>query len=107
MQRSEFERMSIDQLWAMHVEVSETLAARLSAEKGVLEERLKALSGPSHTAQSDTSERRPYPPVLPKFRNPDDPAETWSGRGRQPRWVIQQLRLGKRIEEFKILPTGK
>jgi H-NS histone family len=24
--------------------------------------------------------------VFPKYRNPDQPAETWTGRGKQPRW---------------------
>ena len=89
--------MPIDKLWALHEVISETLAARLDAEKRVLEKRLNLLSN-----QANTSKRRPYPPVLPKFRNPDDPAETWSGRGRKPRWFTEKLRLGKRLEELKI-----
>jgi DNA-binding protein H-NS len=67
------------------------LTARIAAEKRVLEERLDQLN-----TQANTSQRRPYPPVRPKFRNPDNPAETWAGRGRQPRWVAEQLRLGRR-----------
>ena len=102
MQRSEYERMSNDELWALHVAVSKTLAAKLTAAKDMLERRLKLLNGQSHTAQSKTSERRPSPPVLPKFRNPDAPGETWTGRGRQPRWLTQQLISGKRMEELKV-----
>jgi DNA-binding protein H-NS len=30
-------------------------------------------------------------PVLPRYRNPEDPTETWSGRGRQPKWVKDHL----------------
>ncbi|RME57731.1 H-NS histone family protein [Candidatus Parcubacteria bacterium] len=30
-------------------------------------------------------------PVPPKYRNPDNPSETWTGRGRQPKWVQQAL----------------
>ena len=97
MQNFKLERMSIDELWALHETISETLAARLDAEKRVLEKRLDLLSN-----QANTFKRRPYPPVLPKFRNPDNPAETWSGRGRKARWIIQQLRSGKRLEELKI-----
>ena len=102
MKRSELEQLSNDELWALHEEVSETLAERLAAEKSVLETRLKLLSGQSHATKSGTSERRPYPAVLPRFRNPDDPSETWAGRGKQPRWVAQQLSAGRRLEEFKI-----
>jgi DNA-binding protein H-NS len=78
-------------------EVRAVLTARIAAEKRVLEERLDQLN-----TQANTSQRRPYPPVRPKFRNPDNPGETWSGRGRQPRWVAEQLTLGRRMEELKI-----
>jgi DNA-binding protein H-NS len=30
--------------------------------------------------------------VAPKYRNPADPSQTWSGRGRQPRWFNAALR---------------
>ena len=101
MKKPELELMPIDELWALHEEVSAALAARLAAEKRVLDERLNLVSKQARV-QRKTLKRRPYPPVLPKYRNPDNPAETWSGRGVQPHWVAQQLRLGKRIEELKI-----
>ena len=37
----ELERMSADDLWKLHVEIGEALAARLTVEKDLLEERLK------------------------------------------------------------------
>src|SRR5689334_20704154 len=33
--------------------------------------------------------------VAPKYRNPADHSQTWSGRGRQPRWFKAALRKGK------------
>jgi DNA-binding protein H-NS len=33
--------------------------------------------------------------VKPKYRNPADPSQTWSGRGRQPRWFAAALSGGK------------
>jgi len=33
--------------------------------------------------------------VAPKYRNPADHAQTWSGRGRAPRWFKAALRKGK------------
>ena len=33
--------------------------------------------------------------VAPKYRNPADKSQTWSGRGRQPRWFKAALRKGK------------
>ena len=75
------ERMSVDDLWDLHAEIGEALAVRLAAEKNVLEWRLKQLTTKPYVERRvATSDRRRYPPVSPKFRNPDDPLETWSGR---------------------------
>lgn len=30
--------------------------------------------------------------VAPKYRNPSNPSETWSGRGRQPAWFAKALK---------------
>ncbi|WP_430642597.1 H-NS histone family protein [Bradyrhizobium paxllaeri] len=38
------------------------------------------------------SPSRSYPPV--KYQNPDQPSETWTGRGKEPRWLVAQLKLG-------------
>lgn len=40
--------------------------------------------------------------VPPKFANPDDPTMTWTGRGRKPRWVQENLDLGKSMEDLMI-----
>ena len=40
--------------------------------------------------------------VPPKYRNPDNPAQTWSGRGMQPRWMAGEVAKGRRPEDFLI-----
>src|SRR3954454_4457494 len=44
--------------------------------------------------------------VAPKYRNPDNPAETWTGRGRQPRWVQAALAQGRTLAELSISGSG-
>ena len=44
MQKFELELMPMDELWALHEVISETLAARLAAQKRLLEKRLNLLS---------------------------------------------------------------
>jgi DNA-binding protein H-NS len=39
--------------------------------------------------------------VLPKYRNPQT-SETWSGRGKRPRWLMAAMKSGRKIEEFRI-----
>ncbi|VFN01306.1 MAG: nucleoid protein H-NS [Candidatus Kentron sp. G] len=41
-------------------------------------------------------------PVLPKYQNPDNPGQKWSGRGRQPRWVVAYLEQGKSLDDLLI-----
>ncbi len=40
--------------------------------------------------------------VAPKYRNPDNPTETWSGRGRKPRWFEEALARGLSAEAMLI-----
>ncbi|HEY5802354.1 MAG TPA: H-NS histone family protein [Lysobacter sp.] len=40
--------------------------------------------------------------VAPKYRNPADPSETWTGRGKQPRWLAAHTAAGRRLDEFLI-----
>jgi DNA-binding protein H-NS len=38
----------------------------------------------------------------PKYRNPADPAQTWTGTGRKPQWILDALEKGVDIETMKI-----
>ena len=105
--------LSIDELWILHEEIGAILSNKIAAEKRELEARLARLNGSSifdkakverAPAQSDDRRavRRKYPPVLPKFQNPSNPAETWAGRGKQPRWLVAQIKAGKKMSDFLI-----
>ncbi len=40
--------------------------------------------------------------VPPKYRNPANPEQTWTGRGRQPRWMAEEVAKGSKPEDFLI-----
>ena len=40
--------------------------------------------------------------VQPQFKNPADDSQTWTGRGRQPRWLADGLAGGKTLDDFRI-----
>jgi DNA-binding protein H-NS len=104
--------LSIDELWALHEEVDAVLSERILTEKRALEERLARLNrasaakgriaGVDSKTNGRRALRRKYPPVLPKYQNPNDRSETWAGRGKQPRWLVSQLKAGKKISDFLI-----
>jgi DNA-binding protein H-NS len=93
------ELMSTDELWNLHEKIRAILSTKLGAEKYALERRMAKLKGRN---ERNMGARRPYPKVNPKFRNPERPYETWSGRGKQPRWVTEQLRRGKKVDDLLI-----
>jgi DNA-binding protein H-NS len=107
--------MSTDEMWQLHEEISRVLSVKLNSEKRELEKRLaqlrkereilpdKAVEG---QLEDSSPERRKYPRVLPKYQNPDVPAETWSGRGKRPRWLTAALQTGHTIEDFFISNVG-
>jgi len=102
MTNNELNAMSIDALWALHERVDAELSRKLDAEKRALEKRLHELSRGSERRSLPKRERRAYPKVSPKFRNPKNRSETWAGRGKQPRWLAAQLQSGKKLEDFRI-----
>ncbi|GLK63298.1 H-NS histone family protein [Paracoccus kondratievae] len=39
---------------------------------------------------------------IPRYRHPENPELTWSGRGRKPRWIIEALNSGQSLDKFTI-----
>ena len=91
------EAMPLDQLWELHEKIGSLLAAKLEAEKRELVARLDELG-----RKFGSRRRRPYPKVVPKFQNPEQPSQTWAGRGRQPHWVRRFLDNGSTIDDLRI-----
>lgn len=40
--------------------------------------------------------------VEPRYRNKSNPLETWTGRGKQPRWLVAEIEKGAKLEDFLI-----
>src|SRR5690606_4129717 len=56
-----------------------------------------AAKTPAATRKATTKGRK-LGKVAPKYRNPAKPAETWTGRGKQPRWMAALVKKGKKPE---------
>ena len=40
--------------------------------------------------------------VQARYQNPGDNSQTWTGRGRQPKWIAEGLASGKSMDDFRI-----
>jgi DNA-binding protein H-NS len=111
MRKPDLHDMEFDELWQIHEELTKILSDKIVAEKRELEKRLAQLNRVEVTGEAESAKpptitdqvpRRKYPKVLPKYSNPLSPSETWSGRGKRPRWLIAALETGHKLDELKI-----
>ena len=42
----------------------------------------------------------------PKYRHPENPELTWTGKGRQPSWIKDAVDAGKPLDDFLIAKAG-
>ena len=82
-----------------NAEVRERAEALKAAEKAAAEFgfSLEELSGGRKPRGAGKQTVSP-----PKYRNPDNPEQTWTGRGRKPQWVHDALKRGVDITEMEI-----
>lgn len=55
--------------------------------------------GRSRTIRKDKADKSK---VAPKYQHPDNPSETWAGRGRTPLWLTKELAAGQTLEQFRV-----
>ncbi|WP_442893718.1 H-NS histone family protein [Bradyrhizobium sp. AZCC 1699] len=98
--------MDFDELWLLHEQLTKLLSEKITTEKLQLERRLAQLSRVEQMRDIEGAPanrpRRKYPKVQPKYWNPSQPSQKWSGRGKQPRWLVAALSAGRKLEDFVI-----
>jgi DNA-binding protein H-NS len=102
MKDRDLEKMQIDDLWDLDQRIIEVLDQQAGEGKAKAAKPVGRAWSQIRGSPKDVPQRRPYPKVEPKYRNPRNPLETWSGRGRTPRWAVELLANGANLEEFRI-----
>lgn len=84
--------------------VRSKLTKLAKAEGYTIEELFGTGSGGGRAAKAPVAARgaRKLGKVAPKYRNPENPKETWTGRGKQPRWLAAYTAKGRNLGEFVI-----
>jgi DNA-binding protein H-NS len=65
-------------------------------------EEIARAKGFSLSELTGTAMARKRSPSTAKYANPADKSDTWSGRGRKPRWFAAALAKGKKPEDMAI-----
>jgi DNA-binding protein H-NS len=97
--------MSIDKLSKLKDQIEILLRTKIGDKRQTLQTELARLSrfSTSRYAPKGSGSRGP---VAPKYRNPENPSETWTGRGLRPRWLVAAMRGGRKLEHFSIAQTA-
>jgi DNA-binding protein H-NS len=100
--------MSIDKLSKLREQVAAALNAKVIEERRTVQDQLSKLDRLAADGSRGKRGRGGMRgAVAPKYRNPDNPAETWAGRGLTPRWLAAALKAGKKLEDFSITAPVK
>ena len=97
--------MSLKELKDLHGQVAKAISSFEDRKKkealAELEEKAREL-GFSLSELTGTAAPRKRAPASAKYANPADSSDTWSGRGRKPRWFAAALNAGKSPEHLAI-----
>ena len=97
--------MSIDKLLKLKSQVEGVLASKVTEQRRALESELLKLGrfqGGAGRGKVAFGRGGARGAVAPKYRNPENPAETWAGRGLKPRWLTAAIKTGKKPDDFLI-----
>jgi DNA-binding protein H-NS len=100
--------MTVPKLQQLKSQVEAAISAKVTERRRELELELSKLAGFGGRGKATKFGRGSrMGPVAPKYRNPENPAETWAGRGLKPRWLTAAIKGGKKQEDFLIPGAGK
>ncbi|HEX9857929.1 MAG TPA: H-NS histone family protein [Paracoccaceae bacterium] len=98
-------KLSLKELKDLQSQVAKAIASFEDRKKkealAELEEKARAL-GFSLAELTGTAVTRKRAPATAKYANPANHSETWSGRGRKPRWFEAALKEGKTPQDLAI-----
>ena len=100
----DLDRMSFKDLQELELKVKKAKASAQDRSRSELRERLEAMAAAAGFKISDLFGGRGGKgrKVAAKYANPDNTSETWTGRGRKPRWLSAKLKDGEKIEKYLI-----
>jgi DNA-binding protein H-NS len=100
--------MTVDRLIKLRAEVDAVISAKVTEERRAVQDKLSTLDRLGLNGGRAKGVRGGVRgAVAPKYRNPDNPAETWAGRGLKPRWLAAALKAGGALEDYAIGASAK
>ena len=102
------ESLSLKELTELHAKVQDAINTRRKTDLVETKAKMAQLAAEAGFSLEELigkadGRKGPRSAIPVKFRNPDNPDETWTGRGRQPRWLVAKLaKRGVTVDDFRI-----
>ncbi len=100
-------KFSVDELKSIIKDAEKSIDKKAAEEKKEAKKAAEAAAKKHGFSLNDLVGGAPAPKSSkpkspPKYKNPANPSQTWTGRGRQPAWIKEAIENGRPLEEFAI-----
>lgn len=99
-------KFSLPELKQLLAQIPKEIERRQKEEKAKLRKELEAkaaeLGFTLEELIAGNSAKKERAPVAVKYRHPSETGLTWSGRGRQPKWLAEFVEKGGKLEQLKV-----
>ena len=104
MRKIDLSNHSLTELKALRQDINKAINTAEKAKKQAARKAVAALAREHGYKLTDLVRggSRNTKPATPKYRNPDNPNLTWTGRSRRPGWVKDALAKGKKLDSFAV-----
>ena len=110
---NDYESMPYAELKKLHTEIGETLKKRQEIDRHEAREKMQKMAEDMgfmsviemlgiEAGRNPKRKNGKRTPARIKYQNPDNPAETWTGKGRVPKWMQPLIEGGKVKEDFLV-----
>jgi DNA-binding protein H-NS len=101
MRDSQLDKMSLKELNALHAKVQAAIVEKRVSERHEMRSKMEELARASgfSVAELFGGRKGKGSKIAPKYRNPKDSSQTWTGRGRRPNWMVE---AGGDVKRFLI-----
>ena len=95
-------KLSLEELQGLARDIETEVVARREADRERVLNQMRELAASLGMSLEDVlrQEKGKGVTVAVKYRNPENPVLTWSGRGKRPGWVNAALDSGKTLEDL-------
>ncbi len=105
MKKTDLSKFSLSELIEIEKQLPKLINKARKSERTALKKKMEVMAAESGFELNELfniKKRNQIGFVKAKYKNPDDSNQTWTGRGRKPKWAEKHLNNGGTLEELLI-----